>query len=359
MLLPFRIDRASRIDLPRQVTDGLRSAIKTGFFKPGDVLPSVQEMRKFLGVSIRAPLSAIKTLKDEGLVASRRHVGCVVLGKHEMSWKGHVLVICPNTTPVFYKTVVDMHVSELLSENGYLTTRLMLKGSEEAGYDFSHLSLILKQPVSFVLVLGDRPKLFDFLAESGVPFAGFLHKCRLTRGMVGCIHYKRHASDSLLARHCREHGIRTLVQVGASGSLDFMDMKVFRREGVRLETLRVNYSRDDAPGVEKIMRAAYEMFDGWRPENGKAIFFIDDYIARGATTAMLENGIRLGEAVKVGSIVNKGIDLVFGRELARLEFDPKADGTLVANALLSYLENGVFPKRVAVFPCFKPGATMQ
>ena len=35
-LLPFGIDRASRVDFSRQVADGLRASIKAGFFKPGD-----------------------------------------------------------------------------------------------------------------------------------------------------------------------------------------------------------------------------------------------------------------------------------------------------------------------------------
>ena len=112
--LPFAIDRASRTDLSRQVTDGLRAAIRSGFFKPGDILPPVQAMRKALGVSVRAPLEAVRCLQDEGLVASRRHVGVIVLGSHEMSWKGHVLVIYPNVTPVFSKSVLEMRLSDRL-----------------------------------------------------------------------------------------------------------------------------------------------------------------------------------------------------------------------------------------------------
>lgn len=357
--LPFAVDRASRTDLPRQVTDGLRAAIKTGFFKSGDILPSVQELRKALGVSVRAPLEAIRCLADEGLVASRRHVGCVVLGRHEMSWKGHVLIIYPNITPVFYKSVIEMRVSDMLQRNGYLATRLMLGGGEKEGYDFSQLDLLLKQPTSFVLVLGDRPKIFRRLASAGVPYVGFMNTQRTTVGSVGYIHYDCHAADGELAECCLKRGVKTLVQVGAHKSLDFMDKAMFKRFGIRLETQKIVYRRNVEEGVGALVRASYKAFDGWKPEGeDRALFFIDDYIARGAMTAMIENGIRIGEDVLIGAHSNRGIDLVFGKDITRIEARPRTDAEKTFGAIHSYLNSGVFPEGVNAAPVFVQGETL-
>ena len=358
-ILPFAIDRASRADLPRQVTDGLRAAIKTGFFKPGDVLPPVQEMRKALGVSVRAPLEAIKRLADEGLVASRRHVGCVVLKRSEMSWKGHVLVIYPNAIPVFYKSKVDMGVSDRLLGDGYLVTRLILAGDEKRGYDFSQLDLILKQPISFALVLGDRAKIFNHLARAGVPYAGFVNTARLPAGAAGSIHFNRHAADAGLARHCRMRGIKTLVQVGSEYSGDFMDPELFWKERVRLETRKVKYAVDTRVGVGALVRAAHGMFASWHPKKRReAFFFIDDYIARGAITAMLENGVRIGEDVLVGAWSNVGIDLVYSKAVTRIEMDAAKDASRTAEAILRWLESGEFPAEVVAPSVFIAGDTL-
>lgn len=357
--LPFTVDRASRADLPRQVTDGLRAAILSGFFRPGDVLPPIRELGKALGVSVRAPLEAIRILSNEGLLVSRRHVGCVVLGRNEMSWKGHVLIVYPNLIPVFYKSVIEMGVSDRLLKNGYLATRLMLAGDERKGYDFSQLDLVLKQPTSFALVLGDRPKIFRHLAKAGIPYAGFVNTDRLPVGAAGSIHFNRHAADADLVRHCRMRGIRKLVQVGTACSGDYMDAELFRRGGVRLETRKVEYAVDVKAGVGALVRAAHGDFASWQPgKRREAFFFIDDYIARGAMTAMLEHGVRIGEDVLVGTLSNVGIDVVCSKDITRMEMDPVAHAVQVSEAVLAWLERGVFPAKVAVSSVFVPGETL-
>lgn len=73
MNLPFSIDRSSRIKLPHQVADGLRAAVQSGFWKPGDRLPSSRELKTALGVSVRAPMEALQVLaEEEGLITMRK-----------------------------------------------------------------------------------------------------------------------------------------------------------------------------------------------------------------------------------------------------------------------------------------------
>ena len=60
--LPFRIDRGSRTNLAEQMADGLREAIVTGFYRPGDFLPNLQVMARQLGVSMRIPREALEML---------------------------------------------------------------------------------------------------------------------------------------------------------------------------------------------------------------------------------------------------------------------------------------------------------
>ena len=64
---PFAIDRRLRDGVEKQFTDGLRAAIVSGRYKPGEVLPSIVEFAQGLGVSIRSPQAALKTLAKEGL----------------------------------------------------------------------------------------------------------------------------------------------------------------------------------------------------------------------------------------------------------------------------------------------------
>ena len=64
--MPFQVDHKLNVDIPTQVTEGLREAILTGYYKPGDALPRIREFTRGLHVSLRALLPAYRTLKKEG-----------------------------------------------------------------------------------------------------------------------------------------------------------------------------------------------------------------------------------------------------------------------------------------------------
>ena len=77
--IPFKIDRNNQANLSTQLADGFRRAILTGYYRPGDQLPSFTEIALQLGVSIRTPREAMKRLVAENLVRSRSRIGCEVL----------------------------------------------------------------------------------------------------------------------------------------------------------------------------------------------------------------------------------------------------------------------------------------
>ena len=53
--LPFSLNRNLRTPLSTQLADGLRKAILPGHYRPGDILPSYQQLAQMLGVSLRVP----------------------------------------------------------------------------------------------------------------------------------------------------------------------------------------------------------------------------------------------------------------------------------------------------------------
>ena len=91
--VPFTIDRSQWGSLIEQMTDGLRRAIRTGHYRPGDKLPSVRELVAHFGVSNRVPVAAIKKLREEGLVEAAPRNGCIVRHSRMPHWKGHVMCV--------------------------------------------------------------------------------------------------------------------------------------------------------------------------------------------------------------------------------------------------------------------------
>ena len=61
--IPFKVERSAAGSLSKQMTDGLREAIVSGHYKPGDVLPTILEWSKLLDVSIRVPEAAVAALQ--------------------------------------------------------------------------------------------------------------------------------------------------------------------------------------------------------------------------------------------------------------------------------------------------------
>src|SRR6202022_574957 len=61
-----------------KVANSIRAAILTGEFKPGDRLPSREELTKFFGVARMTMQQSIRVLRDEGFVVSQAGSGVFV-----------------------------------------------------------------------------------------------------------------------------------------------------------------------------------------------------------------------------------------------------------------------------------------
>ena len=87
----FALDRSRRGDLARQIADGLRSAIATGYYKAGDVLPPVRDIAELFKVSKGIAEQSVAKLREEGLISPRPAVGSVVCASDRPVWKGQQL----------------------------------------------------------------------------------------------------------------------------------------------------------------------------------------------------------------------------------------------------------------------------
>src|SRR3546814_3274814 len=77
-LLPARRRRVKRESLTTMLVQDLRSMITSRALKPGDRLPTEQEVANAFGVSRTVVREAVARLKAEGLVETRQGVGAFV-----------------------------------------------------------------------------------------------------------------------------------------------------------------------------------------------------------------------------------------------------------------------------------------
>jgi GntR family transcriptional regulator len=64
----------------QQVADDLRTAIRSGRYKPGEKLPSYAELQRQYDTSYGTVLAAMRMLHAEGLITGEQGVGTFVRG---------------------------------------------------------------------------------------------------------------------------------------------------------------------------------------------------------------------------------------------------------------------------------------
>ena len=69
----FSIDRSQRGNLARQIADGLRTAIDTGYYRPGDILPPVRDLADILGVSMGIAVQAVNRIDRKSTRLNSSH----------------------------------------------------------------------------------------------------------------------------------------------------------------------------------------------------------------------------------------------------------------------------------------------
>lgn len=164
--MPFQVDRKLGVDIATQVTDGIRAAILTGFYKPGDILPKVLEFTRGLHVSLRAPLAAYRALKREGLISPRRGLGTVVVGPKADVFHGRVVIVRPYDNPYYYNAAVEAGLLRRLTAAGIRTGRdVLVITSANKGTTPLH-----PDPVDFVL--RDPSRNADIISDALLAYVG-------------------------------------------------------------------------------------------------------------------------------------------------------------------------------------------
>ena len=151
--------------------------------------------------------------------------------------------------------------------------------------------------------------------------------------------------------------MRSLVQIGIRQT-DLMDAEALRG---------VCESYDEWTGwpkhlkyakQEDIVRAAYDFFrERYRTKADlpDAFLFTDDYLARGALTALLSAGFRTGRDVLVITLANKGNVPVHADPIDLILYDPVREADAIADALLAYLDSGTAPGTITLESTFVAG----
>ena len=350
--MPFEVNHALWGNIETQVTDGIRMAILSGFYKPGDILPSLVEFARGLGVSTRAPQTALRVLSQEGLVSPRTRRGTMVLGPRLGVFRGRVVIVQHDNHPVYYNSMIETRLCDRLTEAGYLVARVtahIVGGRQEdiarERYDLRQLMATLQQSTQLVLVIGSSPHIESALSQSGTPFVTVGLARPRAPGCAGFAAMTISGALPNLLERLRTRGTRRLVQIAFRPS-ECIDRALLGTVCETVEEMALWPGTESAVLQDRLMRLAFDTFAAryrTKADLPDAFLFTDDYLARGALTALLAAGIRTGRDVLVATLANKGIMPVHPDPVDLLLRDPERDASVVADAVLGYLDDGAFP----------------
>ena len=343
-----------------QVVDGLRQGIFSGFYRPGDVVPSYRDLSSILGVSQIVTKAALRQLVDEGFVVSRPRIGSVVRDRMEKQWRGHVLFLSEVGEENYAQMVLSDVLLDRLTAAGYLMTQVSIPQMSPRQYDFSRLDVALAQSVDLVVTVLARPPVLAHLARQKIPYAVFSEYRKMPPSAVGSTWLDFDLALPDFAAACKAEGVEEVVL------FYFWPTRcdaavVLRKAGVRVRKVRVkvDLSKIRLIGVK---RAGVETFsrliaEGRLPR-GTVCLITDDYLASGALTAIACAGLKVPEDLRLVTFANKHLGPVYIRELTRMEFDARHAGEVLSDAVLEYLKTGIYPPNSVVGPVWVEGETM-
>ena len=358
--VPFRVERMGGATLVEQVVGGLRQAILSGFYRPGDVLPSITALAETLGVSRIVTRHAVRTLAEERYIHSRPSAGSIVLDSEERRWKGRVLLVRRTNGFGYYDSVFEAVLRSRLVKEGWLCTSVCAQiGTNRKSSDVEEVKAAASRPFDLAVVLFDNPAAEEVLSGVGTPFVvlGIDRPCRL-RGCKASINFDRTAAGGQFVAACRSAGIKHVVQVGM---YDHGDVSIaLRRAGIRLDTWLLRGVPKDASldaYVEAGRGALSDFIKSKRPLPD-AFYFIDDYVCAGALSALSDAGIRAPADVRVATWANHGNVPAYARPLSRIELNPQGNAEDIASFCIGLVSGKGYMTPPSIEPTWIQGETL-
>ena len=359
--LPFSVNRNDSRTLVEQVSDGLRQAIVSGFYRVGDVLPSSYELVEMLGVSRIVTKAALRQLADEGFVVSRPRIGSVVRDRAGKQWLGHVVFLSEVGDENYAQAVLSGVLLDRLTAAGYLMTQVSIPQTSPGQYDISRLDAALAQSVDLIVTVFADPRVLARLARQKIPYAVFNEYRKMPPSAVGSTWLDFDLAMPDFAAACKAEGVKEVVLFYFWPTRGDAAV-VLRKAGVRVRKVlvKVELSKISLIGVKRAgMETFARLIAEGRLPRGTVCLITDDYLASGALTAISCAGLKVPEDLRLVTFANKHLGPVYIRELTRMEFDARHAGKVLSDAVLEYLKTGVYPPNSVVGPVWVEGETLK
>ena len=353
--LPLALNRNLRTPLATQLAENLRNAILSGYYKPGDILPSYKQLARDLGVSLRIPREAMADLVARGMVNPRPRIGCEVLPGKAKTWKGRIHVVAPGDTFItYFAAILFEQFRKTMIEEGWLVDLLTFSRNERGETDFSMLDDALTRTCDFALLIFPTVATIRHLEKRKIRYICFgSHVSKRETDPVI-------SSEDAMGRLIRQIWKRQVSKVTLIEYWPFLEVhRHLKAANIDFKSMQVPWMTG-VGYLERITRKGYELTrrlltsSKWRPS--QLIFFTDDFVARGGLSAIQEAGLRVPEDIHVVTFSNKGHAPFFPNRLTRVEANPFDLADKIAVEVMRRI-SGLAPQSVATSVQYLQGSS--
>ena len=344
----FQIDRLQTKSLTKQICDGYRSAIAEGRLNGGDHFPTCREICDEFGVSMIVSAAVVRQLGREGLIRSRPHSGSFVVPKESTAWRDTVLFVNSGGTFSAYAGVLSAALRENLVRSGFLFESIEMPSRFIGKADVARLSATLAKRPKLAVLLHARPEVIAAVEKSDVDYVvlddgakSFKGKrSTLCRGTISTDYGK---AISALVAHCREAGVKRVLEVGFEK--DYASASAaLKRAGIGVTVKKVRETPEFAyyGNVQRAgLAVAEKLIAKGKEDLPDLVYFTDDYIASGALISFAHHGVRFPDDVRFVSLATKGFEPIWWQDVTRIEWDWFAQGENIARLIKDLLESRI------------------
>ncbi|MBR2838221.1 MAG: GntR family transcriptional regulator [Kiritimatiellae bacterium] len=340
---PFVLDRSAQESLVSQLTDGIREAIRIGFYRAGDVLPSVGSLAEKLGVSVIVVRGALAQLVEEGLLSARQRVGHSVRTPEKPLWRGHVLCVMDDHDLNPQICIIGERLRRVLAMKGFLFSQVTVLSEVKGPIDYSGLDVALSRPLDFAVLIFRNPDIEKRLSDSGVPFAVVGRKGDLLPGCVGNIVMSPMNAVRSLVHECEEQGVSDIEIVSCPNPSGWFGLlaEVFGEHGIHPRNTVVSLPHVDGVRFDVVKKAGFD-FARRKSANGHALFphlyvVTDDFLAAGMLVGFMSMGVEIPRDVRFVSYSNGGFGPFFTKPVAKLEQNADDNADEIAKRISDWL----------------------
>ena len=356
--IPFVLSRNDRTSLTDQMVIGFRSAIESGYYQEGEILPPLKTIAERLGVSMIVSRGALRRLADEGLLLPHPGRGSEVLGRGTVTWKGRVLFVMPDRNDSYHVSVVCDILRRRLLSAGYFFNQITVTKDAHGNYDTTQLQLRLKDPDLFVVEMFAVPEISREVVASGVRSVVV---ARDASGYPGA-RVVRFASDAAVPEfvaRCLRAGVRRVLQIGFE--YGFADATSSLHDaGISVDSVYVSAPVREPGVIEAVKRSTHDFFSKFIARGTPLpdlFYFTDDHAAEAGLLSLALAGIRVPQDVRVVAWSNRGLAPVYPKPVTRMEIDPIANGDQLSDYVLGLLGGNQSADVPVMAPSYVAGET--